>query len=485
MPNSSVTLAHHPGLKIIFFTEMWERFSFYSMRALLVLYLVHALNYSRADALALYGIYTGLVYLTPLFGGYLADRYLGQRQGAVIGGLLMLLGHFAMALPSLLHVALGLLILGNGFFKPNTTALVGQLYDTQDVRRDSAYTIFYIGINLGAFLAPLVAGSLGEKLGWHWGFVCAGIGMAIGLFVLIYWQNLLGRAGLREQQQQIGWSDWQRIGTITLLSSLGVYLIVLLWPLCADVIMSWPNWLKALIGLLVLSLVLFKPKYLQQASKSSVFSISKDERKILLMLGLTSLFMIVFWMSFEQAGGTLNLFADNATDRHIFDYEMPATWFQAINPLAIILLGPIFAMLWTRLGQSRWHLPDPAKLAFGMLTISLAFVVMAYAHERAQLFGKVGPLWLVAVYLLNTLGELMLSPIGLSMVSKLAPVRLVGLVMGFWFITVAIGNYLAGMLEQLLSQSNIPLYWFLVLSCAGCGTILLLLTPFLEKLRKP
>lgn len=472
---------HHPGLKIIFFTEMWERFSYYSMRALLVLYLVHALNYSRADALELYGIYTGLVYITPIFGGYLADRYFGQRQSAIIGGLLMLLGHFSMAFPTLLHLALGLLVIGNGFFKPNTTALVGQLYDAQDPRRDSAYTIFYVGINLGAFLAPLIAGSLGETLGWHWGFVCAGIGMAIGLFVLTYWQGLLGKAGLRANQACISRLDWQRIGFITLSLSLGLYALVLLWPWFLSTIAAWPSWTKILIGLLVMGIALYLPKY---KHRQSSLTISKHEWKILIMLGTTSLFMIVFWMSFEQAGGTLNLFADNFTDRHVLSYEMPATWFQAINPLAIILLGPIFAMIWTRMSQSRWNLPDPAKLAFGMLIISLSFIVMAHAQERAELFGKVGPLWLTAVYLLNTLGELMLSPIGLSMVSKLAPARLIGLMMGLWFITVAIGNYLAGTLEQLLTSTNIPLYWFLVLSCAGCGTILLLFTPLLERLRK-
>lgn len=472
---------HHPGLKIIFFTEMWERFSYYSMRALLVLYLVHALNYSRADALELYGIYTGLVYITPIFGGYLADRYFGQRQSAIIGGLLMLLGHFSMAFPTLLHLALGLLVIGNGFFKPNTTALVGQLYDAQDPRRDSAYTIFYVGINLGAFLAPLIAGSLGETLGWHWGFVCAGIGMAIGLFVLTYWQGLLGKAGLRANQACISRLDWQRIGLITLSVSVGLYALVLLWPWFLSTIAAWPSRTKILIGLLVMGIALYLPKY---KHRQSSLTISKHEWKILIMLGTTSLFMIVFWMSFEQAGGTLNLFADNFTDRHVLSYEMPATWFQAINPLAIILLGPIFAMIWTRMSQSRWNLPDPAKLAFGMLIISLSFIVMAHAQERAELFGKVGPLWLTAVYLLNTLGELMLSPIGLSMVSKLAPARLIGLMMGLWFITVAIGNYLAGTLEQLLTSTNIPLYWFLVLSCAGCGTILLLFTPLLERLRK-
>src|SRR3954466_2574471 len=205
MPAAATKPWQPPGLAVIFFTEMWERFSYYGMRALVVLYLVNALHYKREDALEIYGTYTGLVYVTPLIGGWIADRWLGMRKAAVIGAIIMMLGHFAMAVPSLLHVALGLLIMGNGFFKPNTSSMVGELYDGRDdPRRDGGYSIFYMGINLGAFLSPLVCGTLGQNVGWHWGFASAGVGMAIGLITLLAFQRVIGRAGLRDDQASIG-----------------------------------------------------------------------------------------------------------------------------------------------------------------------------------------------------------------------------------------------------------------------------------------
>ncbi|MCC7007055.1 MAG: peptide MFS transporter [Ottowia sp.] len=484
MLDTSVSYRHPPGLKVIFFTEMWERFSYYSMRALLVLYLVHALGYPRAEALALYGLYTGLVYLAPVFGGYIADRYFGQRQSVVVGSLLMMLGHFAMAVPSLLHMALGLLVLGNGFFKPNTTILVGQLYEQDDVRRDSAYTIFYIGINLGAFLAPLIAGTLGERLGWHWGFFCAGLGMAIALFILLRWQNLLGQVGLRKGQLRMDANDWRRITWLTLLGVIAVYIVLAVWPVVSTAVAALSLWSRFVMGLLILGIGLVVPRYLSKQNVRTVASLSWAECKVMLMLAVVVVFVVVFWMSFEQMGGTLNLFADTLTDRNVLGFEVPASWFQSINPLAIILLGPLFAAAWVKLA-SRWVMPDPAKLALGMMVAGLAFIVMAYAQERAELFGKVGPQWLLVVYVLTTIGELMLSPIGLSMVSKLAPARLAGLTMGLWFVTMSAGSYLSGVLESWLVGSGIPLYWFLVLSCGTCGLILLLLTPLLQKLIRP
>lgn len=481
MSTLSTRFNHHPGLKVIFLTEMWERFSYYSMRALLVLYLVNALGYQRHDALELYGIYTGLVYLTPPLGGYLADRYFGQRTSTIIGALLMLGGHLAMAVPSLLHFALGLLIIGSGFFKPNTTALVGQLYAQNDKRRDSAYTIFYMGINIGAFLAPLISGSLGEYIGWHWGFMCAGIGMMIGLLVFLRGQHLLGHAGLRPGRTQLDKTDGKIIFLMTSACAFIIYLFVRLWPIVSHAIATLPLSYKLVFGITILVSTFAIPRLIK-TKQSSTPILTRQEIKALGTLFITALFVVVFWMSFEQAGGTLNLFADQSTDRHLLGTEIPASWFQAINPLAIMLMAPVFAILWTRLEQSPRTLPDSAKLAFGMIVVSLSFAVMAYAQQRAERFGLVGAQWLVIVYVLNTLGELMLSPIGLSMASKLAPARFVGGVVGMWFITMGIGSYLSGVLEDWLQGSGIPLYWFLVLSCAICGIGLLILTPFLQRL---
>jgi proton-dependent oligopeptide transporter, POT family len=470
---------HPAGLKVIFLTEMWERFSYYGMRALLVLYLVNAMGYSRADALQLYGIYTGLVYLTPLAGGLLADRWLGGRLAAVIGAAIMMLGHFAMAFPSLLHLALGLLVVGNGFFKPNTTSMVGMLYAPDDVRRAGGYTIFYMGVNLGAFLSPLVAGTLGERLGWHWGFASAGVGMAIGLVVLWRGQGLLDRAGLREGQSAVSLKNLPLIGALCLAAVLGVQAVVWIWPMLAAAWAPLPPLAKIAIGLAVVTGARwgFRRRRTEPGQ-----ALTAAERGRLLAIAVVAFFVIFFWMGFEQAGGSMTLFADTQTDRHAFGQEIPASWFQSINPLGIILMAPLFSALWTRLDASRFALSDPAKQGWGMVVLGLGFVVMVIAQQRADAFGPVGPQWLALVYWLHTVGELMLSPVGLSLVSSAAPVRLVGLLMGVWLMAIGVANYLAGALEGLLAGSGVPVYVFLLGSSLGAGALLLMLAPWLKRL---
>ena len=480
-PRKSLGSMRHPaGLKVIFMTEMWERFSYYGMRALLVLYLVNALGYQRSDALELYGIYTGLVYLTPLVGGAVADRWLGARLAAVIGAAIMMLGHFAMAVPSLLHLAMGLLIVGNGFFKPNTTSMVGMLYpDEDDPRRAGGYTIFYMGVNLGAFLSPLVAGTLGERLGWHWGFASAGVGMAIGMAVLCMGQRLLGTAGLREGQAPVGWKDAPLVVAFCVASIVGVLAVLAAAPGVGALWSPLPWALKLFIGLGLLALcgwVALRPP------EGHAQGLTRAEAGRLVAIGVVAFFVIFFWMGFEQAGGTMTLFADTQTDRHAFGFEVPASWFQSINPLGIVLLGPLFSALWTWLDRSRFALPDPAKQGLGMIVLGLGFVVMVIAQRRAEALGPVGPHWLAIVYLLHTIGELMLSPVGLSLVSHAAPARLLGLLMGVWLMAIGVANYLAGALEGLLAGSGIPLYVFLLGSSLGAGVLLLLLTPWLQRL---
>jgi len=339
------------------------------------------------------------VYLAPVLGGYLADPGLGLRRAVIIGAIVMALGHFAMAVPSLLNIRLGLLIAGNGFFKGNRTALVGALYPPGDARCDAGYTV----------LAPLVAGTLGETWGWHWGFTAAGVGMVAGLIVFLAGQGRLGRAGLPAGQARLGGRDWGLILGFSAVTTAGVAAGVTRWP---ELTAAW-----------------------------------------------------------GALGGT---------DRDLFGWEMPATDFQSINPLLILLLAPGFAVLWSRWDHSRFVRSAATKQGLGMIILGLGFAVLAAADARAEAVGPVSPLWLLAVYALHTTGELFLSPIGLSMVSRLAPARIVSLMMGIWFIAFALANDLAGNLKALLAETGLPLYGFLVMSSVGAGVLLILLSPFLR-----
>jgi len=470
---NKISSAHPPALPMLFLTEMWERFSYYGMRALLVLYLVNSLHYARQDALKLYAIYTSLVYLTPIIGGYLADRYLGTRKAILIGGITMALGHFAMASPALLHLALGLLIIGNGFFKPNIGSLLGTLYEPNDPRRDSGFIIFYIGVNLGAFLSPLVAGTLGEKVGWDYGFASAGVGMCLGLAQFIYGQHKLGTAGLLNGQHKLERKDWLHIIGISFAMIPLVYIILhgygALQPAWGNL-----NWMiQSLLVILAFISLWFTGR------KHHTQKLDRNEWRRIIYIMIMGLFVIFFWMGFEQGGGTMNLFADQRTDRMLLGWEIPASYFQAINPLTIILLGPLFAMLWRKVDQSRFCLASSVKMGLGMLLLGLGFAVLAIADKKT---GMVGPQWLMIVYVLHTLGELCLSPIGLAMVTNISPARVGALMLGLWYLSNAFANYLAGMLESYLKNSGLPIYWFLVASSIGAGLLLITISPLLNNL---
>lgn len=379
---------HPRGLYVLFFTEMWERFSYYGMRALLVYYMVKHLMFSHAEASQVYGLYTGLVYLTPFFGGLLADRLLGQRRTVILGGVLMSLGHFVMVFESLFYPALGLLVLGNGAFKPNISTQVGNLYPPGDPRRDRAFSIFYVGINLGAFLAPLICGTLGEVYGWHYGFGAAGVGMVIGLGIYIRgrrWlapDNLDQRAAQSHAPEQSGKSagdDGNRI-----------------------------------VGLVVISLV-----------------------------------VMLFWAAFEQQGNTIAMFADVDTDRRVLGWEVPATWFQSLNPLFIFLFTPLITAFWAwQSGRGR-EPSSPAKMAIGCFLLGASFLILMSPAKTFATDGvPVSMFWLVGFSAVLTLGELYLSPVGLSLVTKLAPARMVSMLMGVWFLAQFAGNFLAGYLGR-------------------------------------
>jgi POT family proton-dependent oligopeptide transporter len=385
--------AHPKGLYFLFTIEMWERFSYYGMRALLVLYMVKYLLFSTEKAGNIYGIYTGLVYLTPLIGGYISDRYLGQKNCIIIGGILMMLGHFAIAVPhlSFFYAALALLIIGNGFFKPNISTIVGQLYEKNDPRRDGGFTIFYMGINLGAFLSPLICGTLGEKVGFHYGFASAGVGMLIGLLIFMWGQNkFIKHVGNR--------------------------------PICET-----------------------DEKIKFSAQEYCEAPLTKEEKQKIAVIFIMMFFTIFFWASFEQAGSSMTLFADRSTDRIIpfLNWEFPVSYFQSVNPLLIILIAPLFSKLWLDLADINKDPSDPVKFSMGLLFVSVGFLVMVAASALAGI-GKVSFLWLIGVYFFHTVGELCLSPVGLSMVTKLSPAKFASLLMATWFLGSFFANSLAG-----------------------------------------
>jgi proton-dependent oligopeptide transporter, POT family len=397
VPSAPARISGHPkGLYLLFATEMWERMSYYGMRALLTLYMVAAterggFGWDRAFALKIYGAYTALVYLTPVAGGWLADNVLGQRRAVLIGGVVMMLGHFLMAVPG--HVAffaaLASLIIGNGLFKPNISTMVGGLYEAGDARRDGAFTIFYMGINLGAFLSPLVCGTLGEKLGWHWGFGSAGVGMGLGLLTfLALHKKLLGSVGLTPEKKPV---------TITGPGTTG----------------------------------------------DALSEVEKDRIGVILTL---TFFNIFFWAAFEQAGGLMNLYTDEKVDRVIGAFTVPTTWFQALNPLFILVLAPFFSALWANLGERGKDPSTPVKMGFGLVFLASGFVLMMGAAQQTAGGAKAHMLWIIGAYFLHTVGELCLSPVGLSMVSRLAPARLTSLMMGVWFLSSFVANYLAGLI---------------------------------------
>ena len=457
------------SLSTLFFTEMWERFSYYGMRALLVLYLVNSLNYSESEALHIYAVYTGLVYLTPLIGGYLADRFLGTQKSIFIGGLTMMIGHFLMAFPDYLYLAIGMLIIGNGYFKPNISSLLGRLYKLNDLRRDSGFSIFYVGINLGAFLAPLIVGYVGETINWHYGFAIAGFGMLAGLIQFYYGQNKIIKEDTTQQSRKLKSADW---GLITIISLINIPLILLILEV-NEVINNY-------FFEIFLALVTFISFYLLTRKKQLLPA--KEDLKKIVYIGVLSIFVIFFWVGFEQAGGSLTLFANNSVDRNFLGFIIPASFFQSINPLIIILIGPMIANFWLRVDRSKSNINTPQKMGLGLLLLAGGFFLITLVNNSSD--SAISLWWLVGVYFLHTLGELCLSPIGLSMVSKVSPRKIASLMMGFWFLSSAVANFMAGKLPGILQANNLDLFTFLTVTSIVAGLLLLLISTFMEKLVK-
>ena len=485
---------HPKGLYTLFSTEMWERFSYYGMRALLTLYLTAKLaddgfGLNRAESLEIYAIFTGLVYLTPILGGWIADSFLGKRKTVYIGGFVMAVGQFLLASSAfmaqsletdsrlfLFNFGLGVLIIGNGFFKPNISTIVGDFYDDNDPLKDSAFNIFYMGINLGAILGPFIAGALGENVQWGYGFLAAGIGMIIGVIWLFARENTLEHHGLPPNtpadKMVLDSKDWRDIAVYSVGLVVATLAIIFVWGLIPDNITSvlvTVGFIGLLIGL----------GYIITKGTSG-----GDEWSRMVVILVLAFFNIVFWAGFEQAGGTMNLFAAENTNRVVMGWEIPASWFQNINPIAILIFASIFSVMWLKLDKMKLNPRTPIKFALGMFFGAAAFYIMTQASNLAVDGHLVSPLWLVAVYTVLTLGELMLSPIGLSMITKLAPKKLVSVVMGLWMASFAAGNYFAGIMESVLHKYELELYPFITMIMLGTGVILLILSPFLNKAMK-
>ena len=463
MTTETLQVGQPRGLWVLFATEMWERFSYYGMRALLVLYLISAsddpqnpgFGWMEGDAYRLYGLYTWAVYLTPIFGGMLADRFLGTHRSMLLGGVIIAIGHFLLALTERFAISQGVpvdlqtgpgavgcfmlglffVIVGTGFFKPCVAVMVGQLYGPDDPRREGGFTVFYMGINVGAMLAPLVAGTLGETVGWHWGFGAAGVGMIAGLITYQFLRpRYLEGIGLAPERSAVASrrpalpldrAEWQRVGVILLLALFG---------------------------------------------------------------------NIAFWAGFEQAGSSLNVFAAQSTDRTLWgllDDPFPATWYQSVNPASVILFAPLFAALWLALGKRGIEPSTPVKFCLGLWLLGLAFIAMVAGAIEAR-SGLAGPQWLLITFVVVTWGELCLSPVGLSMVTKLAPAHLQSFFMGLWYFTFSLANLLAGELARFSTRlesgevtflmDGLPgFYLMLIIAPIAVGTALLLLVPTLKR----
>ena len=557
--NQKIIFDHPSGLFVLFFTEMWERFSYYGMRAILVLFLTSSIlnegwGWEREDAMELYALYTGLVYLTPLFGGILADKYFGYRNATVMGALIMALGHGSMALEyfsdSFFFLGIALLIIGNGLFKPNISSIVGQLYKDDDIRKDGGYTIFYMGINAGAFLGILLCGYLGEKEGWHWGFGLAGIFMFFGMLQFYFAQNIFGEIGLKPKVKK------ETFFNIIINSIKG------LWNSLIYGLNNTPKIVYLVLGLLSLVWTVFDGSLIGYlfitgllliiffgiAFKRNLTKIEWDRIVVILVFSAATIF---FWWAFEQAGGSMTIFANDYTERNltgdsaaifkivntiitivpmiVITYvlfrlfqnifqkyfisnfflamsfiiiwgiviwmienefsqeatEIPASWFSVLNSLFIIIFAPIFSKIWA----SKYNPSGPIKFSIGLILLGLGFAFLSYGSLSIPFGAKtasVSIFWLVFAYLFHTLGELCVSPVGLSYVSKLAPARLIGLMFGFWLLSSAFANSLGGLTGSYIdkiSEGYGLSGFFLIFTFIpiGAGIVMFLLNSFLKK----
>ncbi|HET8885886.1 MAG TPA: peptide MFS transporter [Salinimicrobium sp.] len=564
----SNVLGHPAGLFVLFFTEMWERFSYYGMRALLVLFLTSAIlnegwGWPREQALALYGTYTSLVYLTPILGGFIADKYMGYRNAVVLGAFIMTLGHASMAVPGdiALYIGLFLLVLGNGFFKPNMTSIISHLYERFPEKKDGAYTIFYMGVNAGAFLGILLCGYVGEQIGWHWGFGLAGIFMFFGMLQFYFAQNIFGSVGkkpVKEEEDLKITEDSDKRNPFTMFDKILIFVsavIGLVWIINDPVskiagTMLFDFSFAGLDG--STAVILFALLLFLILLVSRIVRYTKVTRDKMIAISIFAFFTVFFWAAFEQAGGSMTIFAADYTDRtlsgiwadvfrvsntiitlvplaiitwvlyklfsqtfknyalsNIFlgtsfliiwgivlfmlyqqymtdNPEVPASWFSVLNSLFIIVFAPLFAKLW----ESKYNPPAAVKYGAGLILLGVGFLVLAYGAygipQGAQV-AAVSIIWLIFAYFFHTMGELCLSPVGLSYLSKLVPGRMIAFMFGIWYLAIAIGNKLAGttggMIDKITENYSLATFFFMFFAIpAGAGVLVILMNPLLKKL---
>ena len=479
-------LGHPRGLATLFMTEMWERFSYYGMRALLVLFMVAAiedggLGLTDQTATAIYGLYTAAVFLGSLPGGWIADRLIGAQAAVWVGGIIIMFGHFILAIPSdsIFFLGLIVIVLGTGLLKPNITAIVGELYEPGDPRRDSGFTIFYMGINLGAALGPLACGWLALQ-NWHYGFAAAGFGMLFGLVQFRLTRHYLGEAGRAPDPDARPSERFRRRAWLTIGACIALIACLL--------IAGMTGWLRydavqlaqaATYAIVAVAVAYFGYLF--------VFSgLDEKERGRMIVIFVLISAATVFWVGSEQAGSSLNLFAQRYTIREFGAFVVPASWFQSLNPAFIILLGPLYSMLWVSLARRHLDPSSPLKLGVGLIILGLAFAVMIGAAALVASGQQVLPSWLIFTYLLLTMGELALSPVGMSAITKLAPRRLVGQMMGVWFLSLSLGSILAGLFAGEFRPDAVEempgLYLQLVLMMVGAGLALMLMSGPLKRL---
>lgn len=457
-PEHQPLFGHPKGLYVCFATEMWERFSFYGMKYLLLLYLTKYHLFSETAALGVLGSYASLVYAMPVLGGMIADRFLGMRRSVTYGGLLLVAGHLGMAYEghaaletangilrdqfalNVLYLSLALIIVGVGFLKPNISTVVGRLYPEDDTRRDAGFTIFYMGINLGAFSATLLCGWLGEVYGWSWGFGSAGIGMSFGLIIFQWGQKFQHGLGEAPDSGVIERILWFGLSTENVIYLGGLILVVLIWQL-----VQLSDWVGVLLDGVSLGVLISLGWYL-------CFRCSRVERNRMLALIILTLSTVVFWALFEQTASSMTLYADRVTDKRLLGIEVTAAQFGAANALFIFMLAPVFAVLWARLGQTGREPSTPMKFSLGILQAGLGFGVLVYGAQYSDETGLVSAWWLILAYLLHTTGELCLSPVGLASVTRLSVPSVVGVMMGTWFLSTAYSCYIAAKIATLAAQ---------------------------------
>ena len=473
-------IGHPKGLFLLFMAEMWERFSYYGMRALLIFYLVQHWLFSDSEASIIYGAYTALVYITPVVGGYLADQYIGQRKAVLFGAVLLTFGHFFMAFEgsggqadpmiNVFWLALALIIVGSGFLKANISVIVGQLYSRTDVRRDPAYTIFYMGINVGAATASIICGYLGQTYGWEYGFGLAGFGMLLGLvFFVIGKPLLLGKGEPKDPAKIKGAKEWGIYGA-------GLAMVALCWAA-----IQYQEMVGYVLGAFGGGLVL----YVLFTAVTKLPSQERDRIFAAMFLILTS---IVFWALFEQAGSSLNLF----TDRHVDTQGINASMFQSINAIYIVLLAPLFAMLWQGLARKGAEPSTPLKFGMAVIQVGLGFLVLVWGAESVGVSVPTPVIFIFLIYLLHTTGELCLSPVGLSAMNRLSPAHMASLIMGTWFFASATGNFAAGLIaaatgaegvgEEAGKQVVLDVYSTVGWYAVAIGVGVMVISPLIKKL---